>query len=109
METVKSTACCAQNSKPPASTLTPREREFVALGAALASNCVPCIEYHIKEARTVGLTDTEISAAIQLADYVRRVPATKVLDVASRLLTKPVCQQPASAAPAVGATAESCC
>lgn len=81
--------CCSQNTQPPRSMLSPREHEFVALGAALASNCVPCIEYHIKEARKVGLTDAEITAAIELADYVRRVPAGKVLDVASRILGTP--------------------
>jgi len=66
--------------------LTPRETELVALGAALGSNCVPCIEYHIPQARKVGLTDPEIHAAIQLADKVRQVPARKVLETALNLL-----------------------
>ena len=51
--------------------LTPRERELVALGAALGSHCVPCIEYHIPEARKTGLSDAQISEAIRLADRVR--------------------------------------
>jgi AhpD family alkylhydroperoxidase len=63
-------------------TLTARERELVALGAALGSNCVPCIEYHVPEARKAGLTDRQIREAIHLADKVRQVPARKVLDVA---------------------------
>ena len=29
------------------STLTDREMSLVALGAAVASNCVPCVEYHV--------------------------------------------------------------
>jgi AhpD family alkylhydroperoxidase len=62
------------------------ERELVALGAALGSNCVPCIEHHITEARRAGLTDPQISAAIQLADQIRKVPAAKVIDAALRLL-----------------------
>ena len=33
------------------STLSLRDRELVALGAALASNCVPCIEFHVPAAR----------------------------------------------------------
>jgi AhpD family alkylhydroperoxidase len=66
--------------------LTPRETELVALGAALGSNCVPCIEYHIPQARKAGLTDSEIQAAIQLADKVRQVPARKVLETALNLL-----------------------
>ena len=66
--------------------LTPSERELVALGAALGSNCVPCIEYHIPEARKAGLTDAQIQDAIRLADKVRQVPARKVLDAALRML-----------------------
>jgi len=69
------------------SDLTPRERELVALGAAMGSNCVPCVEYHIPESRKVGLTDLEIHAAIQYADKVRQVPARKTLQTALKLLS----------------------
>ncbi len=66
--------------------LTSRESELVALGAALASNCMPCIEHHIPKARKAGLTDREIHAAIQLADNIRQVPARNVLNAALGLL-----------------------
>ena len=62
------------------------ERELVSLGAAMGSNCVPCIEYHIPEARKAGLSDPQIAEAIQLADKVRQVPARKVLTVALALV-----------------------
>ena len=68
--------------------LSPRDRELVALGAAMGSNCVPCIEYHIPQARKAGLSDSEISEAIRLADTVRQVPARKVLEVALQMLTE---------------------
>ena len=67
--------------------LSPRERELAALGAALGSNCVPCVEYHIPVARQAGLSDAEIAEAIEIADRVRQVPARKVLDVARHMLT----------------------
>jgi AhpD family alkylhydroperoxidase len=90
--------------------LTFKERELVALGAALGSNCTPCVEHHVAEARKAGLADAQISAAIQLADRVRRVPAAKALDAAVRLLNEqPVeadstagCQQMMAAAKASG-------
>lgn len=66
--------------------LTPRERELVALGAALGSNCVPCIEFHIAASRKLGFEDAQILAAIGMADTVRQVPARKVLDAATELL-----------------------
>lgn len=67
--------------------LTMRERELVALGAALGSNCVPCIEFHIPEARKAGLSEGQIGEAVRLADKVRQVPAAKVLKVALEMLT----------------------
>ena len=66
--------------------LTARERELVALGSALGSNCVPCIEYHIPEARKAGLSDAQITEAVRLADKVRQVPARKVLERALKML-----------------------
>lgn len=66
--------------------LSARDRELVALGAAMGSNCVPCIEYHIPKAREAGLTDPELSEAIRLADRVRQVPARKVIEVALQLV-----------------------
>lgn len=69
------------------SQLTSRERALVSLGAAIGSNCISCIEYHVPASRNAGLTDAEISEAIGLADKVRQVPAGKVLEAAARLLS----------------------
>ena len=66
--------------------LSKRDRELAAIGAAIASNCIPCIEYHIPEARKAGLSDAQILEAVRLADKVRQVPARKVLQAASALL-----------------------
>lgn len=66
--------------------LSQRDRELVAIGAAIASNCIPCIEHHVPEARKAGLTDEQIGVAVRVADSVRQVPARKVLDTAMRLL-----------------------
>ncbi|MBI4290959.1 MAG: carboxymuconolactone decarboxylase family protein [Betaproteobacteria bacterium] len=68
------------------SDLTPRDRELVALGAAMGSNCVPCVEYHIPASRKAGLTDPEIQAAILHADKIRQVPARKTLQAALAML-----------------------
>lgn len=87
--------------------LNPRERELVAIGAALASNCVPCIEFHIQEARKAGLADAEIAEAIEFADTIKRVPADKVLEAASRRLAATGSEQTAAPGacckPSVGA------
>lgn len=73
------------------------EQDLVALGAAVGSNCLPCVEHYISEARRAGLTDRQIEDAIRLADGVRRVPAQKVLDAARGLLSKAARQEAGSA------------
>jgi len=64
------------------SPLNPRERELVALGAALASNCVPCIAYHVDEARKAGISGAQVEEALSLADTIRKLPAEQVLSTA---------------------------
>lgn len=66
--------------------LTPREKELVRIGAAIASNCIACIEYHIPQARKAGLTDLQIKEAVNIAKLVKKVPAEMVLDRALELL-----------------------
>lgn len=83
------------------SDLTPRETSLVALSAALASNCVSCIEHHVPLARKNGLSDAEIAAAIELADRIRQVPARKVLEAARD-------RAPESATPSMAAIAGTC-
>lgn len=62
--------------------LSKREREFVAIGAAIASNCIGCIIYHIKESKKIGITNDEIKEAVELSEKVKKVPAKKILDTA---------------------------
>jgi AhpD family alkylhydroperoxidase len=62
--------------------LNSREQSLVALGAALASNCVPCIEFHVPRAKRAGLSDREIEQALEIADKIRQVPARAVLETA---------------------------
>ena len=72
------------------SELNSREQSLVALGAAIASNCVPCVEYHIPGAKKAGLSDIEINEAVRIADKVRQVPARTVLEAAlARIETSP--------------------
>lgn len=62
--------------------LAKRDEKLVALGAAIASNCIPCIEYYVPEARRAGFSDGEIRHAVRIADKVRRVPSRAVLEAA---------------------------
>lgn len=63
--------------------LTVRERELVALGAALGSNCIACVKHHVAEARAAGIAGPQIEEALELADAVRSVSAREALNAAT--------------------------
>lgn len=63
-------------------TLSERDKELVAIGAAVASNCIPCITYHIKQSKKAGLNDEQIREAVALSQKIREIPATQVVKTA---------------------------
>lgn len=93
--------------------LSTRERELVAIGAAIGSNCASCIDYHVPQARAAGLTDSQITEAVELADAIRQVSARNALTAASDALARPATedQQSAPAGPcqALSQHARGCC
>ena len=59
--------------------LNKREHELVAIGAAIASNCVPCIAFHVGKAREIGFNDGQIEEAITLAQEIRNPKAINLI------------------------------
>lgn len=86
-------------------TLESGQRELVALGAALGSNCVPCTEHHIAEALKIGFSPRQLEEAVRLADQVRRSPARKVLAAALGAVSEPFSAAAASTEGKAGAVA----
>jgi AhpD family alkylhydroperoxidase len=77
--------------------LNAQERELVAIGAAIASNCVSCMEFHIPAAREAGLSDEQILFAIKIAEAIKKVPADKVRKISLDILNgkeADVCNDP---------------
>ena len=66
--------------------LNNREQLFVALGAAIGSNCVPCVEAIVPKAKAAGIENWELRLAINAADFVRQKPAAKVLSTAKAIV-----------------------
>jgi AhpD family alkylhydroperoxidase len=64
---------------------TPAVAELVAIGAAIAANCEPCLRYHVKTAVELGVTNTDIARAVEMAAKVKDVPHQAVLKLAGRL------------------------
>ncbi len=41
-----------------------KQEELIALGASVSAHCLPCLDYHLKQARKLGLSDKEIHDAV---------------------------------------------
>ena len=70
----------------PQTLFTPAVKELVALGAALACNCEPCLRYHYREAKKLGVCDEDIRSAFDMASMVKQTPARNAKELSERLL-----------------------
>ncbi|GMA99136.1 carboxymuconolactone decarboxylase family protein [Pelosinus sp. IPA-1] len=67
-------------------TFDKRTVELIALGASVAVNCQPCLQFHINEALKVGITELEIKEAIQVGRTVRKGAAHKMDQFVSTMI-----------------------
>lgn len=65
--------------------LDAKTKELVALGAAVAGNCLPCLQWHYKKCRELGTTVEDIKESIQMAQTVKQVPIDKISSLADTL------------------------
>lgn len=77
-----------------ASIFSAQVAELVAIGAAIGSNCEPCLKFHVAEARKLGVDAADMRRAVELAQKVKDAPARAMQELAQRLL------EPATAAAA---------
>jgi AhpD family alkylhydroperoxidase len=68
-----------------ASLFSPAVKELVAIGAAIAANCEPCLRYHVRAARELGVSSSDIASAIEMAAKVKDVPHQAILKLGARL------------------------
>jgi len=66
--------------------LNDKEREYVAIGAAIGAGCRPCTQYHVNAALKAGLSKDEIRTAAEEAEALRVEAAASVADYARGLL-----------------------
>lgn len=67
-------------------TLTDKEREYVAIGAAIGAGCRPCTRYHVGAAQKAGLSEDEIRLAVKDAEALRVDAVAGIADYAQHLL-----------------------
>jgi AhpD family alkylhydroperoxidase len=68
------------------SLFTPAVKELVAIGAAIAANCEPCLRYHVRAAEELGVSSADMASAIEIAAKVKDMPNQAVLKLGARLL-----------------------
>jgi len=64
-----------------------KTKELIAVGAAVAGNCIPCLDWHYKKCIELGIPKDEIKEAIELAKIVKNVPIKKINELAQNLLS----------------------
>jgi AhpD family alkylhydroperoxidase len=66
--------------------MEPKVKELVAIAAAVASGCEPCLTTHVAGAREAGADAREIDTAVNIARAVRLQAVTGFDDAAGRVL-----------------------
>jgi AhpD family alkylhydroperoxidase len=64
---------------------SPAVNELVAIGAAIAANCEPCLKYHYGEAQKLGVSKGDMARAVEMAAKVKDSPHQAILRLANRL------------------------
>lgn len=49
-----------------------KTQELIALGAAVAAHCQPCVTFHVDKAKSMGLSEAEIQEAVAVGESVLR-------------------------------------
>ena len=63
--------------------LDEKTKELVALGASLAGNCLPCLRYHYKKCRELGINVDDLDEVLDMAKTVKEVPIKKIYQLAT--------------------------
>jgi AhpD family alkylhydroperoxidase len=61
-------------------------KELVAMGAAAAANCHPCIDYHLAKCDELGVDREEVAAAVKVGLMVNRGAENAIRKKARELL-----------------------
>ncbi len=78
--------CQTQGAAASGSLFTAQAAEFVSIGAAIGSNCEPCLRYHTREALKAGIPLADIKLAVDQALRVKETPAQNIIRLAERLI-----------------------
>jgi AhpD family alkylhydroperoxidase len=81
---------------------TPTVAELVAIGAAIAANCEPCLKYHYREAQRLGVSKADMASAVKIAASVKDSPHQAILRLADKLTGASLSNPAAASDPCCG-------
>ena len=81
---------------------SPAVAELVAIGAAIAANCEPCLKYHYLAAQRLGVSKADIASAVKLAAGVKDSPHQAILRLADKLTGASLSNPAAASDPCCG-------
>jgi AhpD family alkylhydroperoxidase len=64
---------------------SPAVDELVAMGAAIAANCEPCLKYHCRAAEQLGVSRADMARAVAMGAKVKDSPHQAILRLADKL------------------------
>jgi AhpD family alkylhydroperoxidase len=64
---------------------SPAVNELVAIAAAIAANCEPCLKHHYQQAQQLGVSKADMARAAAMAAQVKDSPHQAILRLADRL------------------------
>ena len=67
------------------SLFSPAVAELVAIGAAIAANCEPCLKYHYRQAQVLGVSKADMARAVEMGGKVKDSPHQSILRLADKL------------------------
>lgn len=63
-------------------------KELIAIGASITAHCQPCLAFHVKKAREMGIENDLIQAAIQVGQQVEKGSMAAMREFADGMLQK---------------------
>ena len=82
-------------------------KELIAIGVSVGVHCQPCVDFHVKAARSLGIDDASIRAAMEVGTTVEKGAMSAMKDFLEKQFAS--CQPGPGSCCAPGGGMSSCC
>ena len=86
-----------------------RTNELIAVGASVAGHCQPCLNYHVRKAKEIGIDDQAIRDAIAIGRMVEKGAVSAMRKFSESVFDAVPQEAPCCCAGEHDSDQESCC